>query len=39
MKRRDETEQSYLRRINQNHVAYMFLHYVLLFSYDEFDFH
>jgi hypothetical protein len=38
-KRRDETEQSYLRRINQNHVAYMFLHYVLLFSYDELDFH
>jgi NADH:ubiquinone oxidoreductase subunit 4 (subunit M) len=39
MKRRDETEQSYLRRINQNHVAYMSLHYVLLFSYDELDFH
>jgi hypothetical protein len=38
-KRRDETEQSYLRRISQNHVAYMFLHYVLLFSYDELDFH
>jgi hypothetical protein len=38
-KRRDEIEQSYLRRINQNHVAYMFLHYVLLFSYDELDFH
>jgi hypothetical protein len=38
-KRRDETEQSYLQRINQNHVAYMFLHYVLLFFYDELDFH
>ncbi len=38
-KRRDEIEQSYLRRINQNHVAYMFLHYVLLFFYDELDFH
>ncbi len=38
-KRRDETEQSYLRRINQNHVAYIFLRYVLLFSYDELDFH
>jgi hypothetical protein len=38
-KRRDETEQSYLRRISQNHVAYMSLHYVLLFSYDELDFH
>ncbi len=38
-KRRDETEQSYLRRINQNHVAYMSLHYVFLFSYDELDFH
>jgi hypothetical protein len=38
-KRRDETEQSYLRRINQNHVAYMSFHYVLLFLYDELDFH
>jgi hypothetical protein len=38
-KRRDEIEQSYLQRINQNHVAYIFLHYVLLFSYDELDFH
>jgi hypothetical protein len=38
-KRRDETEQSYLQRINQNHVAYMSLHYVHLFSYDELDFH
>ncbi len=38
-KRHDETEQSYLRRISQNHVAYMSLHYVLFFSYDELDFH
>jgi hypothetical protein len=38
-KRRDEIEQSYLRRINQNHVAYMSLHYVLLFLYNELDFH
>jgi hypothetical protein len=38
-KRRDEIEQSYLRRINQNHVAYMFLHYLFLFSYDELEFH
>jgi hypothetical protein len=38
-KRRNEAEQSFLRRISQNHVAYMSLHYVLLFSYDELDFH
>jgi hypothetical protein len=38
-KRCIETEQSFLRRINQNHVAYMSLHYMLFFSYDELDFH
>jgi hypothetical protein len=37
--RRDGTEQSYLRRISQNHAAYMPLHYVLLFPYGELGFH
>jgi hypothetical protein len=39
IKRCNEAEQSFLRRINQNHVVYMSLHYVLLFFYDELDFH
>jgi hypothetical protein len=36
-KRRDELEQSFMRRINQNHAAYMSLHYVLSFSHDQRD--
>jgi hypothetical protein len=38
-KRRNEAEQSFLRRINQHYVAYMSLNYVLLFSYDKLNFH
>lgn len=38
-KRRNGSESSFMRRINQNHAAYMPLHYVLLFSFGDFEFH
>jgi hypothetical protein len=38
-KRCNEFESFFMRRINQNHAAYMSLYYVLLFSFDEFEFH